>query len=83
MASLREHAVVLSPALCVTASVAETQVADNPGLTLGGAKRVNAPGGVIAAVDDGGSLRTARLRRRHDAVPDGRRRQAHQTRMAC
>ena len=67
MASRREHAVVFGLALSVMAGLAEAQVADKPGLTLDGAKqviaaavaeakRVNAPGGVIAVVDDGGNL---------------------------
>jgi glc operon protein GlcG len=53
--------------VAVTAHVAAAQVAEKPGLTLDGAmqviaaavaeaKRVNAPGGVIAVVDDGGNL---------------------------
>jgi len=67
MASLREHVVVLGLALSATAGIAAAQVADKPGLTLDGAKQVivaavaeakhvNAPGGVIAVVDDGGNL---------------------------
>jgi glc operon protein GlcG len=67
MASLREHAVVLGLALSVTGGTGAAQVADKPGLTLAGAKqviaaavaeakRINAPGGVIAVVDDGGNL---------------------------
>jgi len=67
MASLREHAVVLGLVLSTTAGIAAAQVADKPSLTLDGAetviagamaeaKRVNAPGGVIAVVDDGGNL---------------------------
>jgi glc operon protein GlcG len=53
--------------LSTTAGIAAAQVADKPGLTLDGAakviaaamaeaRKVNAPGGVIAVVDDGGNL---------------------------
>src|SRR6266849_912198 len=53
--------------LSAVAVTSQAQVADKPGLTLDGAKqviaaavaeakRVNAPGGVIAVVDDGGNL---------------------------
>jgi glc operon protein GlcG len=54
-------------AILVIGHVASAQVTDKPGLTLDGAKRViaaavaeaetvNAPGGVVAVVDDGGNL---------------------------
>lgn len=67
MASLRELTVAVGLALSVSAGIAAAQVADKQGLTLDGAKqviaaamaeakRVNAPGGVIAVVDDGGNL---------------------------
>lgn len=66
MALIRQHVAVVCLAVFTT-GLAEAQVADKPGLTLDGAKqviaaavaeakRVNAPGGVIAVVDDGGNL---------------------------
>jgi glc operon protein GlcG len=67
MATHRQRALALTLILSATAGIAAAQVADKPGLTLDGAKqviagavaeakRVNAPGGVIAVVDDGGNL---------------------------
>jgi glc operon protein GlcG len=66
MTMRRAHALVLGVLLSV-GGVASAQVTNKPGLTLDGAKtviaaavaeakKVNAPGGVIAVVDDGGNL---------------------------
>jgi glc operon protein GlcG len=67
MVAFKEYAVALMFSLSVTIGVAAAQVTEKPGLTLNGAKqvivaamaeakRVSAPGGVIAVVDDGGNL---------------------------
>ncbi|MGH9669056.1 MAG: hypothetical protein ACRD3A_02970, partial [Terriglobales bacterium] len=59
--------VALALVLATTAATSHAQVVDKKGLTLDGAKKViaaavaeakvkNAPGGVIAVVDDGGNL---------------------------
>jgi glc operon protein GlcG len=67
MSTHRKRVLVLGLAVCATAGIATAQVADKPGLTLDGAKtviaaavaeakRIQAPGGVIAVVDDGGNL---------------------------
>src|SRR5262245_43983627 len=64
---VRNSAAVIGTSRSVTANPANAQLADKRGLTLEGAKkviaaadaeakRINAPGGVGAVVDDGGNL---------------------------
>src|SRR5262247_4937114 len=67
MARLAVFSIGIHLALLAAAGVAAGQLADKPGLTLDGAakviaaamaeaRKVNAPGGVIAVVDEGGNL---------------------------